>query len=627
MKKTVLSLIIAFIASFNAYSQITATLFSNGFSSPVDIKNCGDDRLFILEQAGRIQIVDTDGVKNTYPFLNIVSRVQLSSEQGLLGLAFAPDFATSGYFYVNYTARTHGDTRISRFRVSATNPDSVDPATEEILLTIWQPYSNHNGGHLAFGPDGYLYIGMGDGGSGGDPENRAQNRDSLLGKMLRIKVDPSIATYEIPPGNPYPCSGLSGREEIWSIGVRNPWRWSFDRITGDLWIGDVGQGAVEEIDFQPAWAQGGRNYGWKCWEGTSQYSSGAGCLPLSSYTGPVYTYAHVSSNCSVSGGYRYRGGSHNDMWKKYFFTDYCVSSIRYLEVDSLGVYTVTNLGNIGPTNVSCFGEDRFGELYCGGVSSGNIYKFSSADCTPATYINGGVDTVIDCASGSALLSVPQGPGFTYVWSLDGTPLAGADSASILASTEGLYSVEVSAGPGCTNTASAQFVHSVPETVGFAGLDTLYCVYNSPINLLPSPLGGAFSGPGMHCITFDPAIAGIGTHEISYIYHSNQGCNYVATQTVRVDACLGISDNSWLNTITLYPNPNSGKFNLEIVSDKDKSLLCSVKNMLGQVVYSKSIAINKGMANVSVNAELANGIYSIQLSDGAASVTRTLVVQQ
>ena len=157
MKKTVLSLIIAFIASFNAYSQITATLFSNGFSSPVDIKNCGDDRLFILEQAGRIQIVDTDGVKNTYPFLNIVSRVQLSSEQGLLGLAFAPDFATSGYFYVNYTARTHGDTRISRFRVSATNPDSVDPATEEILLTIWQPYSNHNGGHLAFGPDAVSY--------------------------------------------------------------------------------------------------------------------------------------------------------------------------------------------------------------------------------------------------------------------------------------------------------------------------------------------------------------------------------------------------------------------------------------------------------------------------------------
>lgn len=627
MKKILLPLVLVLISVQYGFSQITATSFATGLSSPVDIKSCGDDRLFIVEQPGRIQILDQNGVKNPYPFLNIVSRVIVSSEQGLLGLAFAPDFATSGYFYVNYTARTHGDTRISRFRVSAANPDSVDPNTEEILLTIWQPYSNHNGGHLAFGPDGYLYIGMGDGGSGGDPENRAQNRDSLLGKILRIKVDPSIPTYEIPPGNPYPCNGTPGREELWAIGVRNPWRWSFDRVTKDLWIGDVGQNAVEEIDFQPAWAQGGRNYGWRCWEGTSQYSSGSGCLPLVNYTSPVYTYSHTSGNCSITGGYRYRGGSHNDMWEKYFFTDYCASSIRYMEVDSLGNYNVTNLGNIGPTNVSCFGEDRYGELYCAGVGTGTIFKFSSADCTPATYINGGVDTVIDCGTGSALLSVPEGAGFTYQWSLDGTPLTGADSSSILASQEGVYSVDVSAGPGCTNTAATRFVHTTPLNLSFSGLDTLYCIYNPPVTLMPSALGGAFSGPGIHCISFDPDEAGIGTHEVSYIYHSPQGCNLVATQTVRVDACLGVTENTWLRTIELYPNPNSGSFTLDFVSNIDKTLELKISNMLGQTVSVKTISVEKGMSNIPVDANLANGVYSIQLSDGKASVTRTFVVRQ
>ncbi|HRH66481.1 MAG TPA: PQQ-dependent sugar dehydrogenase [Bacteroidia bacterium] len=626
MKKLLLALVLAFIIALNGFAQISVSTFASGFSSPVDIKNCGDDRLFILEQPGRIQIVNQAGVTNPYPFLNITTRVKFGSEQGLLGLAFAPDFATSGYFYVNYTAQTHGDTRISRFRVDASNPDSVDPNTEEILLTIWQPYSNHNGGHLAFGPDGYLYIGTGDGGAGGDPENRAQNRDSLLGKMLRIKVDPSIPTYAIPPGNPYPCSGLSGREEIWSIGVRNPWRWNFDRITGDLWIGDVGQGTVEEIDFQPAWVQGGRNYGWRCWEGTSQYATDPTCLPLTSYTGPVHTYTHSGGNCSVTGGYRYRGGAHNDMWKKYFFTDYCVSTIRYLEVDANGVYTQTNLGNLGPANIVTFGEDRYGELYCSGIGSGIIYKFTSADCTPATYINGGMDTIRDCGNGTALLSVPEGPGFTYQWSFDGIPLPGADSSSYPAAQEGTYGVVVTASPGCTNSASAVFVHSTPFNVSFAGLDTLYCVYNSAVSLQPSVLGGAFSGPGIQCNTFDPAVAGIGTHEVSYYYTSLQGCSYVATQLVRVDACLGISDNAWLKTISIYPNPNSGVFTLGISSDKEKLLQLTVNNLLGQTVCQQTIAVSAGMMSHPVRANLSDGIYSITLSDGSASVTRTLVVQ-
>ncbi|HPD52857.1 MAG TPA: PQQ-dependent sugar dehydrogenase, partial [Bacteroidia bacterium] len=242
MKKVLCVLVSLIGLTVPSMSQVTLTPFASGFTSPVDIKNCGDGRIFVLEQNGQINILDTAGNINPVPFLDIVGRVLYSGEQGCLGLAFPPDFATSQVFYVNYTRRPDGDTRISRFHVSATNPDSADANSEEILLTIHQPYSNHNGGHIQFGKDGYLYIGMGDGGSGGDPENRAQNPDSLLGKMLRIAVDPSNPTYSIPPTNPFAGNPSLGAEEIWALGVRNPWRWSFDRATGDLWIGDVGQG-------------------------------------------------------------------------------------------------------------------------------------------------------------------------------------------------------------------------------------------------------------------------------------------------------------------------------------------------------------------------------------------------
>ena len=328
MKKTILSLLLCAAFGFLSAQQLTVTQVYTGFSNPVDIKNCGDERLFIVERPGRIRIIDSAGTVQPTPFLNIQTRVLSGGERGLLGLAFDPNYASNGYFYVNYTSQTLGHTRISRFSVDPSNPDSALPSSEEMLLEIFQPYANHNGGHLAFGPDGYLYIGMGDGGSSGDPGNRAQNLDSLLGKMLRIDVS-ATPGYTIPSSNPF--VGVAGRDEIWSYGLRNPWRFSFDRITGDLWIGDVGQGQREEVNFQSPEATGGENYGWRCYEGDSIYSlSGGGCPPYANTSQPVHVYDHSGNDCSVTGGYVYRGAEYANLFGKYFFTDYCEPTIRSL---------------------------------------------------------------------------------------------------------------------------------------------------------------------------------------------------------------------------------------------------------------------------------------------------------
>jgi len=264
----------------NCQPQIGLEEFASGFTRPVDIAHADDSRLFVVEQAGYIYVVDELGTVSPAPFLDINTLVRSSgNEQGLLGLVFHPNYATNGFFYVNYT-RNDGDTRISRFNVSRTDPNNAVPTSEMVLLTISQLFGNHNGGDLNFGPDGYLYIGLGDGGSGGDPQNNAQDSSTYLGKMLRIDVDGG-SPYAIPSGNPF-VSYSSTLDEIWAFGLRNPWRFSFDRLTGDLWIADVGQNVLEEINFQPANSGGGENYGWRCYEGNSLFN-GSDCEPMADY--------------------------------------------------------------------------------------------------------------------------------------------------------------------------------------------------------------------------------------------------------------------------------------------------------------------------------------------------------
>ncbi|MEZ4731179.1 MAG: PQQ-dependent sugar dehydrogenase [Caldilineaceae bacterium] len=310
--------------------------------------------------------------------MDISDRVLAGGERGLLGLTFEPGNTT--VFYVNYTLKStnsqqNGDTIIARYRVTGSDPNVADPASEEIVLTVDQPASNHNAGDLAFGPDGYLYIPLGDGGGGGDPNENAQDLGELLGKVLRLDVT-GQQTYAIPAGNPYADDGNPNtRAEIWASGLRNPWRFSFDRQTHDIYIADVGQGAWEEIDFQPADSTGGENYGWDCREGAHDYNENEqspDCTPNGNYVDPIFEYSH-SDGCSVTGGYVYRGAAYPDLVGHYVLADYCSGKFWTLMRDSQNVWQATAHGKL-VNNPSAFGEDQQGELYVASLGDGTIYR-------------------------------------------------------------------------------------------------------------------------------------------------------------------------------------------------------------------------------------------------------------
>jgi len=306
------------------------------------------------------------------PFLNISGSVSKGSEQGLLGLAFHPSFKTNRKLYVNFT-RNDGDTVIREYRVSASNPNVVDTSTKRRILIVAQPYSNHNGGGIAFGPDGYLYIGMGDGGGAGDPQNRARNLGTLLGKMLRIDVNGTSAgkAYRIPAGNPF--VGKTGLDEIWQYGLRNPWRWSFDRITGTLWIGDVGQDNWEEIDYLKAGTPAGTNFGWSYYEGTHVFKVQP--INRTHLKFPAIQYPHsVASgpgNCAVTGGYVYRGTVLKQLRGYYVYADFC--SGRIWKRRAAGGRPVAMKISFKVPQISSFGEGRSGGLYVISLD-GSIYK-------------------------------------------------------------------------------------------------------------------------------------------------------------------------------------------------------------------------------------------------------------
>jgi glucose/arabinose dehydrogenase len=358
-------------ASATAQPRVVLKRLANGLNQPVALTHAGDDRLFVTLQPGQIIILG-----RSTPFLDIRSLVSCCGERGLLSTAFHPRYRDNGFFYVNYTDR-NGDTVVARYSVSPDDPNRADPATAQLVIKIAQPYANHNGGQLQFGPDGYLYIGMGDGGSGGDPQNRAQNLNELLGKLLRIDVD-SGTPYAIPPTNPFRTTP-SARPEVWASGLRNPWRFSFDRRTGDLWIADVGQDKYEEVDFQPATSAGGENYGWRLMEGLHCYNPASNCSSPT-LTLPVIEYTHANSNCSITGGYRYRGDTYARLSGMYIYGDYCTGIIWGARPQRDGSISVQTLIDT-PYMISSFGEDAHGELYVLDLEAGGIYQIT--DPAPA----------------------------------------------------------------------------------------------------------------------------------------------------------------------------------------------------------------------------------------------------
>lgn len=361
----------------------------SGLSSPVHVTNAGDGsgRLFIVERDGRIKII-RNGALLGADFLDISARVLSGGERGLLSVAFPPGYSGKGYFYVNYTRDApggdpaRGATRVSRFFISG-DPDLADSATEQVLLEIPQPAANHNGGQLQFGPDGLLYIGMGDGGGSGGGA-RSQDRNDLLGKLLRIdtEADPGNPqpSYLIPPGNP--TLGSAQPDAVLALGLRNPWRFSFDRNTGDLFIADVGEGSFEEINHRPAGGIGGENYEWDCREGPSSFNDGRDCT-LGAATPPVASYSHGVGPCdSITGGYVYRGAAYPALQGAYFYADYCDGRLWAL-VWTGSAWETQQLADVSQFQVVSFGEDEAGELYVAMLSAGEIRRLAAV-CAAAT---------------------------------------------------------------------------------------------------------------------------------------------------------------------------------------------------------------------------------------------------
>lgn len=371
---------IALVCRVQSYAQeIELELFATGVSNTVNIQHAGDSRLFVLDRDGLIQIVNENGILNNQPFLDIIDRVSDGKdERGLLGLAFHPNYASNGYFYVNYVNNSL-ETIISRFSRSDSNIQLADPNSELILMRIPQPYTNHNGGEIVFDNNGFLLIALGDGGDSGDPQDRSQNLGTFLGKLLRIDVNnpQNGDNYGIPNNNPY-VDNPNALNEIWASGLRNPWKFSIDKTTNDIWIADVGQLKFEEINKASA-SDAGLNYGWRCYEGNNTYNT-SNCPDVNTLTFPIAEYSHDNSGrfkCSITGGYRYRGTAQPNLTGIYFFADYCSSEIGMLKENN-GNWTMTFTEPFNGNNWTTFGEDVNGELYIGDISSGSIYKIKDA---------------------------------------------------------------------------------------------------------------------------------------------------------------------------------------------------------------------------------------------------------
>lgn len=468
MRKLIILLAVA--ASLGASAQlnpvhIALQTWATGMNAPVYATHAGDDRLFVVLQDGVIKIVTDSMQVLPVPFLDISAEVNSNAgEQGLLGLAFDPGYPVNGFFYVYYIhGAGSGASRISRFQVSS-DPNVADPSSEVVLYSVPQPYWNHNGGCLQFGPDGYLYCGFGDGGSGNDPDGNGQNLGVPLGKMIRLDVSQHNSTFAIPPDNPF-AAAQDTLPEIWASGLRNPWRYSFDRLTGDLWIGDVGQNAWEEVDFWPAGANSGPNFGWRCREGfvPTPDVSQAGCAAAGPFVEPVAAFDHqVQGWCSVIGGYVYRGSAFPHLYGKYIFTDFCSGDFLTFGPD----YAVDTLLLDGNTNAaySSFAEDVDGELYVTDMAQNKLMKIVDACPMPDPEISFDGETLATTAAGS------------WQWLLNGVPVVGATGQSYVPLVNGAYQVQVNFGDPC-------LLHSdtmVVATLGIQQIDGFqFSVYPQP----------------------------------------------------------------------------------------------------------------------------------------------------
>ena len=640
-------LFLFFFAPQQIFAQKLAAIpFVSGINLPIDLKHCGDDRLFVADRAGRIRVINADGTLRVTPFLNITSKISSAGgEEGFLGMAFGPDYKISGKFYVNYTARISGQltTVVEEYKVSAADSNVADLSSALTMLTQSQPFSNHNGGNLMFGKDGYLYINLGDGGSGGDPFGNGQNKTTFLGKILRIDVSNSSPAqpYVVPLSNPFYVDTTTGiKKEIWAYGVRNPFRSSVDRITGDLWIADVGQGAHEEIDYQPANDSGGRNYGWNIMEGNFCYRPATGC----NSTGlslPVYDYPHTVG-FSIIGGYVFRSAQSKSLFGTYIFADYVsrwVDGIR----QSGGVLSgnVTHLITAAEArgNPVSFGEDRYGDQYILFNGNSTVYKLQDTSNLrrPKAYF-----TPMIQGAGSFLLQGLQGKGFTYQWLKNNVVIPGATSPDYTTSATGRYTLEVTDTLNFKDTSDVFLLGSSLNLVSFtakkisAGVIRLEWKTGSEQNISGYTIqkrqqnGSSFSDIGF---IQSNSIDGVSTSELDYIFSDSSASNYrklfYRLQIQYTDGSFGYSDillitsDNTKNGFTLFPNP--AKKHVQIyLNDFTQPVAMIIYDIAGKEIIEQML----NQQSTTIELPVSKGIYVIQLSDkdGSNKVRKKLVAQ-
>jgi glucose/arabinose dehydrogenase len=625
--------------------KLAAIPYVTGINSPIDLKHCGDDRLFVADRAGRIRVINADGTLRATPFLSITSKISsVNSEEGFLGIAFSPEYKTSGKFYVNYTAILAGllTTVVEEYKVSPADSNVADLSSALTILTQLQPFSNHNGGNLMFGKDGYLYINLGDGGSGGDPYGNGQNKNTFLGKILRIDVSNSSTTqpYVVPASNPFYNDATPGiKKEIWAYGLRNPWRSSVDRLTGDLWITDVGQGALEEIDYQPANDAGGRNYGWKIMEGKSCYSPPSGCSSAG-LTLPIFDYPHPLGY-AVTGGYIYRSAQSKSLFGMYIFADYGTRWVDGFR-QSGGVLSenVTHLitGAQASGNPVSFGEDMYGDQYVLFYGNTTVYKLQDTSYLrrPKAYI-----TPVNQGSGAILLQGLKGRDLTYQWLKNNLAIPGATSPDYTTSVTGKYTLEV------TNTLNFKDTSDIflfGSTVNFnsftaqkisAGVIKLEWKTGSEQNIRGYTIQRrqnnetTFSDIGF---IESASTDSFSSSELDYIFTDSSAFNYTKLfyrlQVGHTDGSFTYSDVRLItsdltkNGYTLFPNPASGQVQIYL-HDFTGPVVMILYDNAGKKINEQTL--NQQVTTIKV--PVSKGIYIMQLSnkDGTNKVRKKLVV--
>jgi glucose/arabinose dehydrogenase len=614
--------------------------------SPIDVKHCGDDRLFIVQENGLIQIVNADGTMRPIPFLDITSKIYHgSSEEILGGMAFSPGYKTDGKFYVNYVGNISGQATsiIEEYKVSAADSNIADLSSALTIITQSQPYDLHKGGNMMFGKDGYLYINLGDGGSPEDADGNAQNKNTLLGKILRIDVSNSSTAqpYIIPPSNPFYNDNTGIRKEIWASGLRNPWRASIDRITGDRWFTDVGQNAVEEVDFESANSSGGKNYGWNIMEGNLCFNPPSGCN-TTGLTLPFYSYTHPGGK-AIMGGYVYRSAQSKSLFGTYIFADLIAKWIDGIK-QSGGVVTdtvrliTTAQDIIG--NPLDLGEDRYGDQYILFLTHKTVYKLVDTSYLrrPKAYL-----TAVDQGDGSFLFQGLQGRNLTYQWLRNNTVIPGATSPDYITSAAGGYSLVVKNTLNFKDTSDVFTLGALPlNLISFIAQKTsadkirLQWKTDSERNIAGFTIlrrqnnEATFSNIGF---VASKALNGISNSELDYTFTDSSALTngelFYRLQIQNTNGSYTYSDIRKVtsggnpNTFTFSPNPAKGQVQLYL-DNFTQPLIMVLYDNTGKKVKEQLLT----QQSATIELPVSKGIYIMQVSDkdGSNVIRRKLVRQ-